>query len=86
MQQGDQKPSLVPDTTELKLLRHMELDLQQSVDELLFLYPELENPDDVPDYVLRDISRLGVRHEKITQLFRAMRRRLGIEAPEPVED
>ena len=65
----------------------MELDLQQSVDEIVLLYPvELEDPDQVPERVLHDISRLAIRHERITELFKAMRRRLGLEPPAGVED
>jgi len=85
-QQDENRPGLIPDTAELKLLRRMEIDLQQSVEELLLLYPELEDPEEVPESVLRDIARLGIRHEQITELFKAMRERVGIQAPEDPEE
>jgi len=84
--QGENKPGLIPDTAEIKLLRRMEIDLQESVDQLIRLNPELAEADEVDERVLREITRLATRHEKITELFSAMRERLGIEAPEPVED
>jgi hypothetical protein len=84
--QGENQEGLIPDTAELKLLRRLEVDLQESVELLIQLHPELADPDEVDDSVLREISRLALRHEKITELFSAMRERLGIEAPEEVED
>ena len=68
------------------LLRRLEVDLQESVELILRLHPELADPEEVDENVLREISRLALRHEKITALFSAMRERLGIEAPEEVED
>ncbi len=81
-QTGENRPGLVPDSAELKLLRRMEVDVQEAVKEVLDLHPELSNPDDVDDNVLRDITRLAGRHETITRLFRSMRERLGIDKPE----
>ena len=46
----------------------------------------LEDIDEVDERVLRDISRLALRHEEITSLFKAMRERIQIPAPEPLED
>ena len=80
-QQQNQPPPLVPDATELKLLRRMEIDLQESVRELRSLYPELKEAAAADEMVLEDITRLAVRHERITALFQAMRERLGLEAP-----
>ncbi len=86
-QSGEPPPNgqepLVPDSAELKLLRRMEVDLQESVDQLLALHPELRGPvEDLDPDVLRDITRLAGRHEAITVLFRSMRERLGIDAPQ----
>jgi hypothetical protein len=82
-QQGEQEP-LVPDSAELKLLRRMEVDVQESVDQLLALHPDLGGKvEDIDPEVLRDITRLAARHQSVTRLFRSMRERLGIDAPEP---
>ncbi len=83
-QQGP--PPLVPDVTELKLLRRMELEVQDGVDRLLIQYPELENPEDVDPLVLEEILRWASRHERITELFQNFRERVGLPAPEEVED
>ncbi len=83
-QQGEnvpQTPPLIPDTTELKLLRRMEVDLQEAVQDLLTLYPELESGEEVDELILEDITRLANRHEEITNLFQALRERLGLEPP-----
>jgi hypothetical protein len=82
--EGGQQEPLVPDSAELKLLRRMEVEVQESVDQLLALHPELRGDvEDVDPDVLRDITRLAQRHEAVTRLFRGMRERLGIDAPEP---
>ena len=74
-------PPLVPDATELKLLRRMEVDVQNSIDEMLISYPELENVDDVDSLVLEEILRLASRHERITELFSHFRERIGLPPP-----
>jgi hypothetical protein len=82
-QDAGQEP-LVPDSAELKLLRRMEVEIQESVDQLLALHPELRGDvEEIDPAVLRDITRLAERHESVTRLFRDMRVRLGIDAPEP---
>ncbi|MEM7308843.1 MAG: hypothetical protein AAF682_19325 [Planctomycetota bacterium] len=87
--QNQQQP-LVPDATELKLLRRMELDVQNAVDEMLILYPELEDPDSVDPLVLEEILRLASRHERVTVLFSGLRERVGLPPPDgeqaPAED
>ncbi len=84
-QQGQNQPQgpppLIPDATELKLLRRMEVDLQEAVKELLALNPELEEGVVENDLLLEDITRLANRHERITILFQAMRMRIGIDPP-----
>lgn len=78
-QQG--KEPLVPDVTELKLLRRMEVEVQDAIDRLLIQYPELEDPELVDPLVLEEILRLASRHERITTLFSGFRERLGLPAP-----
>lgn len=82
-QEGENR--LVPDSAELKLLRRMELDVQDSVKRTLLLYPELADldPADVDPLILEDIQRLAIRHERMSDLFSTFRRRLGL--PEPGE-
>ena len=86
-QGGENRPGLIPDSAELKLLRRMEVEIRDSVDLLLTLHPDLqEDIEDVDPRVLREVSRLGLRHGEITELFRAMRQRIGVPDPEPLED
>jgi hypothetical protein len=81
----NQEPPLIPDATELKLLRRMEIDVQESVEELLRIYPELSG-EDVDPLILEDISRLAAHHERITELFQAMRERIGVPEPGPANE
>ena len=86
-QQGepqDQPPGenrLVPDSAELKLLRRLEIEVQEAVERLLLIYPELETME-VDELVLEDVMRLAHRHERVTELFSALRERLGVPAPD----
>ena len=49
------------------------------------MYPELGDEDPMIDeFVLEDISRLAARHERITGLFRHLRKKVGI--PDPPSD
>jgi hypothetical protein len=73
---------LVPDVAELKLLSRLEIDVLDSIEELLVLYPELEEGGDIDPLLLEEIQRLAYRHERSTELFSEFRQRLGIEAPE----
>ena len=86
--QGDQQQSptpLVPDVAELKLLRRMEVDLLEQLDQIRDLHPELADPDHEPDPLLmEELSRLAYKHRRVAELFREFRRRLGV--PEPVGD
>jgi hypothetical protein len=86
-QQQDQgEPPLIPDSTELKLLKRMEEELRQSLDALRALHPELANQEELTPDVLRDIARLAGRHERLTELFKDLRGRVGIPPPESAED
>jgi hypothetical protein len=83
-QEGD--PPLIPDSTELKLLRRMEIELRESLDGLRALHPELTEADELDPMLLRDLARLAGRHERLTELFRDLRTRVGIPPPESAED
>jgi hypothetical protein len=86
-QQQDQgEPPLIPDSTELKLLKRMEEELRQSLDALRALHPELANQEELTPDVLRDIARLAGRHERLTELFKDLRGRVGIPPSESAED
>jgi hypothetical protein len=77
-EQGQNRPRLVPDVAELKLLRRMEVETLDRLDQLLLLQPEGDD--------LGDVQRLAERHERTSELFKQFRERLGIpepEAPEP---
>ncbi|HVS12125.1 MAG TPA: hypothetical protein VMS76_19850, partial [Planctomycetota bacterium] len=78
-QQGEQgRPRLVPDVAELKLLRRMEVETLDRLDQMLLLQPEGDD--------LGDVQRLAERHERTSELFKQFRERLGIpepQAPEP---
>ena len=86
-QQQDQgEPPLIPDSTELKLLRRMEIELRESLDGLRALHPELAGEVELDPDVLRDLARLAGRHERLTELFKDLRARVGIPPPESAED
>jgi hypothetical protein len=82
----DGRQPLVPDSTELKLLRRMEIDLRESLETLRLLHPELSGEEELDPLLLQELSRLAARHERLTELFRDLRGRVGIEAPESAED
>jgi hypothetical protein len=73
--------NLVPDAAELRLLRRMERDVLESVEELLLLHPELIDGGEIDPLLLEDVSRLGQRHERMSKLFSRFREGLGIPAP-----
>ena len=72
---GQDTQPLIPDSAELKLLRRMELDLRESVDALRTLYPDLDAAPELDPAVLRELTRLAARHERVTELFRDLRAR-----------
>ena len=61
----------------------MEQDLNQDVDRLLLLYPELADDPDAPvdPLALEDIQRLASRHARLTELFAKFREGLGLPDP-----
>ncbi|MEX1026133.1 MAG: hypothetical protein WD226_13745, partial [Planctomycetota bacterium] len=79
--EGQNEESLVPDTTELKLLRKMEIEVQEDVRQIRLLFPNLGQGDAFDDMAMTDITRLAVKHQKIAELFQAMRERVGVPAP-----
>jgi len=70
----------VPDSAELKLLRRMEIEVQEQLTSLLELHPELRTGTPDP-LVLEDVMRLAGRHERLSQLFEGFRARLGLPPP-----
>lgn len=90
--QEDQPPPgenrLVPDVAELKLLGRMERDVLDAIDELLIIYPELEEAEGIDPLLLEEIGRLAHRHQRTSELFKVFRERLGLPAPnlETVEE
>lgn len=81
-QEGTTENRLVPNAAELRLLRRMEVQLLDGVNELLLLHPELLQEGDHDALLLEDIARLGHRHERTSGLFTAFRERLGIPDPD----
>jgi hypothetical protein len=83
--QGQQPPEenrLVPDVAELKLLRRMQVDVQQSLEQLAGL---IEGSAEVDPLWLSDIQRVAGRHERLTQLFSKFRERLGLPDPDAAQ-
>ncbi|MAF66294.1 MAG: hypothetical protein CMJ84_11640 [Planctomycetes bacterium] len=87
-QQQQSANRLVPDVAELKLLRRMEVEVLDSIDELLELYPQLaeSDPQDLDPLLLEDILRLAHRHERTSGLFGRFRARLGLPDPDEKVD
>ncbi|MBL8859999.1 MAG: hypothetical protein JNL28_15935 [Planctomycetes bacterium] len=86
---GEKRPPsnrLVPDVAELKLLRRMEVDILDSIDQMRILHPEIAEGKVLDSLLFEDISRLAVRHQKMSELFSKFRKRLGIPDPEPKQD
>ena len=74
---------LIPDAAELKLLRRLELDTLERIEQLLIIHPELlDDGGTVDELLLRDIARLGHRHERTSKLFEQFRKRLGLPDPD----
>lgn len=85
-QQGQQPPEgkerLVPDTAELRWLASAELETMQALEQIVRLYPELsESGAEIDPRLLTDVQRLAERHERVTRLFEALRKRLGLPDP-----
>ena len=82
-QQGEEKQQLVPDVAELKLLQKLETEVLDRIDQVRQLYPQIDEGGELDPLVRRDLLRLATRSERIHQLFRGMRQRLGIEMDGP---
>ena len=89
--QGEQPQGqnrLVPDVAELKLLRRMEVDVLDSLDQIRAMNPGLAegrtglDEGESDPLLLEDISRLAVRHKRTADLFQQFRKRLGVPDPE----
>jgi hypothetical protein len=81
-QDQEQKKRLVPDEAELRLLKHLDVDLIDQVNALLKSNPEIADGKTADPIVLEEIQRLADRHERITKLFTQFRERLGVPPPE----
>jgi hypothetical protein len=77
---------LVPDAAELKLLRRMELEIRDGIEELRIAYPELASGEELDPLVLEEIQRLAIRHERSSDLFEAFRERVGFGARPDAEE
>lgn len=80
------KNQLVPDVAELKLLRRMEVDVLDSIDQFRAIHTELTADKPIDPILLEDIARLAVRHQRTSDLFQQFRKRLKIPDPEPKKD
>jgi len=71
---------LVPSQAELRLLRSMELDVQRAIKQTSDAYPELATtaPEDIDPLILEDLMRLAGRHNRVTELFREVAKKLGV--------
>jgi hypothetical protein len=56
--------------------------LREAVEGVRLLNPELAEGDEPDEALLRELARLAARHERLTLLFRDLRTRVGIPAPE----
>lgn len=76
----DAENRLVPSQAELRLLRSMELDIKHSIEQTIEAWPELANtdPSEIDALILEDLMRLAGRHNRITELFRGIAKKLGI--------
>jgi hypothetical protein len=79
--QPQQKNRLVPDEAELKLLRRLDVDVVDQINDLLKTYPEL-GKGEVDPMILESVQRLAERHERVSKLFSQFRERLNIPPPE----
>ena len=63
----------MPDVAELKLLRRMEVDVLERLEQFLVLHPELSDASKEPDpLTLEDIQRLAYYHKRIAELFQGV--------------
>ncbi|HRV82134.1 MAG TPA: hypothetical protein P5218_11890, partial [Planctomycetota bacterium] len=86
----DQNPPpqpLVPDVAELKVLKRLEAEVLSKLEQTLEIHPELRDPDRVQDpLILEDLVRLAYKHQRVVELFRRFRERLGVPAPDESAD
>ena len=77
------KPPLVPDTAELRLLAQLEREVLARIGQLRELHPELEDPQgELDPLLLEELTRLAYQHNRVTELFAAFRKKLGIPGPD----
>jgi hypothetical protein len=81
-QSGKSENRLVPDAAELKLLRRMEVDTLDTLEQMKTLHPELQAEGEIDPLVLEDLARLAHRHQRTSDLFQMFRKRLGLPEPQ----
>ncbi len=74
--QGDQKPKLVPDVAELRMLKRLELSTKQRIDTFLQLQESL--PGGLGELETDSLKRLALRHAKVSDLFRTFLKTRGL--------
>jgi phosphoglycerate-specific signal transduction histidine kinase len=79
---GSPPEPLVPDVAELRLLKRMEEEVLKRIRQMIELHPELRDSNrDHDPLVLEDLGRLAYQHQRIVELFKGFRERLGMPAP-----
>jgi hypothetical protein len=81
-QNQQQRRQLVPDAAELKLMKRLELEIQDSLAKFKLLHPEVEQGRELDPLLYEDLQRLAWRHQRTSDLFEKFRKRLGIPDPE----
>jgi hypothetical protein len=76
--EGANKPKLVPDIAELKMLKLLEEDILDRTQQFRTLYPNLEFGE-LTEYQRNRLDRLAHRHNQITEIFSRFMKLLGIE-------
>jgi hypothetical protein len=82
--QGNQqkgKNRLVPDASELKLLRQLEVENLDSLEKFKAAHPDIPEGRETDPLLLEDLARLANRHQRTSDLFEKFRKRLGLPDP-----
>ncbi len=74
--EGDQKPKLVPDVAELRMLKRLELATKRRIDNFLRLQQSL--PGGLGELETDALKRLALRHAKVSDLFQTFLKTRGL--------
>ncbi len=74
--EGDQKPKLVPDVAELRMLKRLELATKHRIDTFLKLQNSL--PGGLGELQTDALKRLALRHAKVSDIFRTFLKTRGL--------